>query len=424
MSRRARIPALLSNSLLLFLLLPLLACQNSTSTSLVRPNDSTQELASTATQQDTIYARASVPIPPKPLTTAIIPKHWETTHNPPAPPAPAQLSLAPATDVWERIRNGLSMDRWIRQKSVAKEIAWYQDNPQYVRKVAERAMPWLYHIVEEIEARGMPVEVALLPVVESAFKPTAYSRSHANGLWQFIPATGRRFGLQQNWWYDGRRDVTASTRAALDYLSFLHEKFNGDWLHALAAYNTGENNVQRAIDRNQRNGKDTSFWTLRLPRETRAYVPKLLAIVEILAHADVYGVEFPAIPNELHFKQVELDFQMELSVIANLAKIDADALRALNPGYNRGVTAPHKPWHVLLPINRVAHFLAAFDGAQREKIVARANTHWINRGESLHSIASLYDTTIVDLMLLNKLNGTLIRAGHKLLIPPPRNQIR
>ncbi|MDZ7736114.1 MAG: transglycosylase SLT domain-containing protein [Gammaproteobacteria bacterium] len=166
-------------------------------------------------------------------------------------------------DLWARIRAGMTLDRELGQPAVRGKLAWYSDHQAYLDRVAERARPYLYHIVEQLEARNLPLELALLPIVESAYQPLAYSRSHAAGIWQFIPATGRRYGLKQNWWYDGRRDIVASTRAALDYLEFLHSEFNGNWQHAVAAYNAGENNVLRAIKRNQTSGRSTAFWHLR-----------------------------------------------------------------------------------------------------------------------------------------------------------------
>src|ERR1700684_1095146 len=180
-------------------------------------------------------------------------------------------------DLFDRMRAGFALDE-VQEPAIDTQLAWFEHNPDYLERVFQRGQRYLYHVVTEVEARGMPLEFALLPVVESAYEPFAYSVSRASGLWQFIPDTGRRFGLKQKWWYDGRRDVIESTRAALDYLQALHDQFDGDWLLAIAAYNVGENTVQRELDFNRANGKPTDFWHLELPAETRAYVPKLLAM--------------------------------------------------------------------------------------------------------------------------------------------------
>ncbi|MGB1800988.1 MAG: transglycosylase SLT domain-containing protein, partial [Gammaproteobacteria bacterium] len=189
-------------------------------------------------------------------------------------------------DLWVLIQDRLELERHIHKNSVKQKISWFARNQDYLDRVADRAEPYLYHIIQKLEERNMPLDIALLPIVESAFQPFAYSHAHASGIWQFISSTGKRFGLKQNWWYDGRRDIVASTDAALDYLENLHKRFNGNWFHALAAYNSGEGNVERAIRRNKKKGKPTDFWSLKLPRETRNYVPNLLAIAQVLKHSD------------------------------------------------------------------------------------------------------------------------------------------
>ena len=218
-------------------------------------------------------------------------------------------------NIWVRIRAGMTLDRELDQATVRSKLAWYSSHQAYLDRVAERATPYLYYIVEELEARDMPLELALLPIVESAYQPLAYSRSHAAGIWQFIPATGRRYGLKQNWWYDGRRDIVAATRAALDYLQFLHDEFDGNWQHAVAAYNAGENNVLRAIRHNRSRGRSTAFWHLGLPRETRGYVPALLAIAEIVANPGKHGVSLQPIANEPYFKRIAIGGQIDLTGI-------------------------------------------------------------------------------------------------------------
>ena len=227
----------------------------------------------------------------------------------------------------------------------------------------------MYHVVTEVEARGMPLEFALLPVVESAYEPFAYSVSRAAGLWQFIPGTGVRFGLKQDWWYDGRRDVIESTRAALDYLQALHDQFDGDWLLAIAAYNVGEAWVQRAIDYNRAHGRPTDFWHLKLPAETRAYVPKLLAMKRLMAEPERYGLEFAAIPNEPYFAVIDTGSQIDLKVAAQLAGTSYDELVALNPGFNRWATDPDGPHRMLVPIDNADAFEAALQTLAPEERV-------------------------------------------------------
>ncbi len=214
-------------------------------------------------------------------------------------------------DLFDRMRAGFAFDE-VQEPAIDVQLAWFEHNPDYLERVFQRGQRYMYHIITEVEARGMPLEFALLPVVESAYEPFAYSRSRAAGLWQFIPDTGARFGLKRDWWYDGRRDVVESTRAALDYLQALHDQFDGDWLLAIAAYNVGENSVQRELDFNRANGKPTDFWHLRLPAETRAYVPKLLALKRLMAEPERYGLEFAVIPNEPYFARHRYGFANRL----------------------------------------------------------------------------------------------------------------
>src|SRR6266446_2613275 len=216
----------------------------------------------------------------------------------------AGLTPAQYGDLFDRMRAGFKLEDGADQRAVDQQLRWYASNPNYLQRAFGRADLYLYQIVTELERRGMPLELALLPVVESAFEPYAYSRARASGLWQFIPGTGSRYGLKQDWWYDGRRDVVESTRAALDYLQSLHDEFNGDWLLAIAAYNCGEMNVERALDANRARGKPLDFWDVWLPGETRAYVPKLLAMKRLVRDPETYGLEFSPIPNSPYFSRV------------------------------------------------------------------------------------------------------------------------
>ncbi|WP_297809643.1 LysM peptidoglycan-binding domain-containing protein [uncultured Methylophaga sp.] len=326
-------------------------------------------------------------------------------------PAPEEI-----TDVWDRIRSGFQIsDYETLHADTQQHLRWFIDHPAYVDRVVERARPYLYHIVEEVTKRGMPLEVALLPVVESGFKPHAYSPSHAAGLWQFIPGTGKVYGLDQNWWYDGRRDVVQSTRAALDYLEKLHNDF-GDWQLALAAYNCGEGTVGRAIKRNQVAGKPTDFWSLDLPRETSAYVPKLMAVSHMVKFPERYDISLSPVDNKAYIGVVDIGSQIDLAVAAEMAQISEDELHQLNPAFNRWATAPHGPHQLVLPLDKIEGFKLALAELPANKRVQWAR-HKIRRGESLSVIATNYNTTVAVVKQANNLRNNQIRAGHHLLIP-------
>ncbi|MEK9133910.1 MAG: transglycosylase SLT domain-containing protein, partial [Pseudomonadota bacterium] len=219
------------------------------------------------------------------------------------------------SDIWARLRKGFTM-KPLDSPQVEREIKWFANNPEYMQRMMERARLYLYYIADEVEKRGMPMEIALLPAIESAYKANAYSRARASGLWQFIPSTGRLYGLKANWWYDGRRDVQASTQAALDYLEKLYNDFDGDWHLALAAYNAGEGKIARMMKYNERKGKSTDYQYLKLKRETQHYVPKLMAMVSIVADPAKYGVQLASIPDEPYFARVETGSQIDLGVVA------------------------------------------------------------------------------------------------------------
>ena len=292
----------------------------------------------------------------------------------------------------------------------------YARDPSFMQRISERASPYLHYIVESVEHRHAPLEVALLPVVESGFEPFAYSQGRASGLWQFIPATGRRFGLEQNWWYDGRRDVYASTQAALDYLLMLREQFDGDWLLALAAYNSGSGTVRRAIRQNRERGKPTDFWSLDLPRETRMYVPRLLAICAIIEDPDRFGVDLEPIPNQPYLTRVALDWQLDLSVAAEAAGISVDEMRRYNPGFNRWATAPDGPHYLMLPTERVRSFAREISKLPADQRV-RWDRYRVRSGDSLSTIAAHHGITVSLLKQVNHLKSNSLRAGADLLIP-------
>ncbi len=330
-------------------------------------------------------------------------------------PATSKQDEATITDLWQRIRAGFALQDGDHPQ-VESHTRWYARHQSYLDRTFTRARPYLHYIVEEVEKRGMPMEIALLPVVESAFQPFAYSHGRASGIWQFIPGTARNYGLKIDWWYDGRRDIKASTRAALDYLERLHKMFDGDWLLALAAYNSGEGTVRRAVRKNEKRGKGTTFWDLKLPRETRGYVPKLLAISNIVADPAAHGVALVEIPNEPYLTEVETGSQIDLALAAELAGITLEELYVLNPGFNRWATSPDGPHTLLLPIDKAERFrkeLAALPPQRRVKWVR----HRIGEGETLGQIARRYGTTVRVLQQINDIRGHLIRAGRHLLIP-------
>jgi len=326
----------------------------------------------------------------------------------------AEPEAAPA-DLYGRIREGFGLDA-VDSRAVQVQLDWYVRNPAYVERVFTRAQRFLPYIVEQVEARGMPTELALLPVVESAFDPFAYSHGRAAGLWQIIPGTGRRFGLKQNWWYDGRRDPVAATRAALDYLQYLHEKFDGDWLLAVAAYNSGEGNVIKAQRKNDKRNRDTDFWSLSLPRETEAYVPKLLAVRALVADPEALGLSLPQIADQPYFDVVEFDSQIDLALAADLAGIEIGELYALNAGFNRWATDPDGPHRLQLPAETAVAFSEALDALpERERV--KWVRYKVREGDALGNIARKHDTTVELIREVNGLKGSMIRAGSYLMIP-------
>ncbi|UPW19806.1 LysM peptidoglycan-binding domain-containing protein [Agarivorans sp. TSD2052] len=330
----------------------------------------------------------------------------------------AELVNAPVVydDVWIRIEDQLSIPLPENNRRLQAQLNWFLKHPDYMNRVSQRANPYLFFIVEEIERRELPLELALLPIVESAFQPFAYSHGRAAGMWQIIPGTGTRFGLQQNWWYDGRRDVYASTNAALDYLEYLNKFFDGDWLHALAAYNSGEGRVRRAIRANQKAGKATDFWSLDLPKETRAYVPKLLALSQMLTNREAYQLNIPAISNQPYFQKIDTHSQIDLALAADLADIELKELHRLNPGFNRWATAPDGPHYLMIPVKSIANFEIALASLSKSDRMQWAR-YKVKPGDSLSVIAKRYNTTSQQIKELNQLNSTRIRAGHHLLVP-------
>lgn len=364
--------------------------------------------------------------------------------------------------VWERLLSLYSLPE-IDNERVNRQLDWYLDHPSYIARIQQRAEPYLHLILDEIEANNIPGELALLPVVESAFIPDAYSKADASGLWQFIPDTGKLYGLEQNSWYDGRRDILDSTQAATAFLKDLGETFNGDWLLALASYNWGKGNVWKAMEKNENLSLSTDYWSLDMPKETADYVPRLLAIAKLFANADEYGIPLNHIPNKPYLEVVNIDSPLDLQKAAELANMPLDKFKKLNPGFNRASTAPEGPHRLLVPIDKADLFKTSLaqlpiyervdqtqffreqeERARRdEERLARAeqqreerqervvvaqsrqkDTHGgipskykVKSGETLTAIAARNNTTVQALLKANPSTGKEVRSGVVLKIP-------
>lgn len=300
---------------------------------------------------------------------------------------------------------------------VTQELENFLRHPKSLATLQRRAQPYLYLIVDELESKQLPGELALLPMIESSFRVHAHSHAEAAGLWQFTPATAATFGLKKNWWYDGRRDVFASTDAATSYLKKLHKKFNGDWLLALASYNFGARNVQKAINKNAELALDTSFWSLDLPEETKAYVPKLLAAAKLFAHADEYNLPLQHIPNEPFFKAVNISSQLDLSKAAELAGMPLDEFFNINPAFDHAITAPDGSYRLLVKAENAATFKRKLAKLPKSEHVKWAE-HKIKEGEDLEGIAKLHDVSVEALIEINQLTDGKLAVGSVLKLPP------
>ena len=323
----------------------------------------------------------------------------------------------PPEDVWQRIRNGFAMPN-LDGPLVADRQAWYLNRPEMLRTLFDRSRRYLYYIVEQLQKRGMPTELALLPLVESAYNPMAYSRARASGIWQFIPSTGKSYRLEQNWWRDQRRDIIASTDAALDYLQNIYE-MNGDWHLALASYNWGENAVARAVARNQTKGLPTDYMSLTMPAETRYYVPKLQALKNIIAQPELFGIRLDPIPNQAYFGTVNKPGDMDVSLAAKLAEMPLSEFMALNPAYNRPVMPGAKGSPLLLPSDKVEVFLSNLHNHERqEKPLSNWRTYTLKKGEKLDQIASRFGINGTSLRQINGITRrTRVGIGTTLLVP-------
>ena len=364
----------------------------------------TSEIAQTTPQTDP---------EPVPSSTVTVDEHLFV---PPSSATPAKTQEHVHDDVWERLVHSFELPNCSDHEASLKWAKWYGDRPEYMARIFKRAQPWIFFITEELERRGLPGELALLPIVESAYDPFAYSSGRALGAWQFISSTGKNYGLNQNWWYDGRRDVWASTYAALDYLKYMNDMFEGDWLLALAGYNSGENRVMRQVRKNRRAGKPTDFWNLKLPRETRAYVPKLLGLTCLFENPEKYDFEIPATADQQVITNVDLGQQTDLVLISQMANVPIDVVFTLNPGYNRWATSPDGPFGVVLPLDGAELLLASL-----EKVDPSVLMKWdqvvVESGDSLSKIAARHHVPVDVLRSSNDLDGDMIRVGQKLRLP-------
>lgn len=342
------------------------------------------------------------------------------THSPAATDSPLQLESGSSTppqapeSIWKRVRDGFAMED-IDGPLVKRHQAWFINHPDYFQRMIERSRLYLYFIVDEIDKRNMPMEVALLPMIESAFNPIAYSRARAVGIWQFMPSTGKRYGLQQNWWYDGRRDVLTATRAALDYLETLHGQF-GDWQLALASYNWGENAVARAMSRNRAQRKSTEYKHLRMPRETRNYLPKLQAVKNIIANPSLLRSPLEDIPDQPYFTTIPAPDHIDLQLAAYLAEMSVDDFRLLNPGHTRPVIMSNGSHSLLLPAEKAGIFHANLKSYERPLLSWQ--TYTLKKNENLNMVAAKFNMTPARLREINGLKGHVaVPSGRSLLVP-------
>lgn len=326
-----------------------------------------------------------------------------------------------APNVWDVLRSELNISHEVTRPEVQEQIRWLAAHPSFVQKVCRQSEPYIYHILAEIKKRKLPGELALLPMLESAYDPFAYSGVGAAGLWQLMPRTGSDLGLKQDWWFDARRSIRPSTNAALNYLVYLNKFFSGNWLLAIAAYDSGEGTIARAIKNNQAARQATSFWNLPVPRETKVYVPRLLALAELIKNPSRYKVELPVIPYLPYFEEVDIGSQIDLNHAAKLAGISYKELIKLNPGYNRWTTAPYKPFKLLIPKTKVAHFNLNLANVPEENRVSWTR-YQVKPGENLQQIAAKNHTNVHLIKQLNQLKTNGVKTNQSILIPNAKNK--
>ncbi len=326
----------------------------------------------------------------------------------------------PAPNVWDVLRGQFSLDHAATQPAVQNQIHWIISHPSYIQKLARQSEPYIYHIVTQIKKRKMPGEIALIPMIESSYDPFAYSGVGAAGLWQLMPGTGTDLGLKQDWWFDGRRSIRPSTDAALSYLSYLHSFFNNDWILAFAAYDAGEGAIARIIKNSGYTGRKINFWSLSVPQETSAYIPRLLALAEVIQNPERYHLTLPDIPHLPYFQEVNIGSQIDLNHAAKLAGISYRDLIKLNPGFNHWATAPYLPYKLLIPTNKVDSFTRNLANVPISERVSWTR-HKVSAGDSLVLIAQKYHTTVNLIKELNQLKSSSVQNGQYVLIPSSSN---
>ena len=302
---------------------------------------------------------------------------------------------------------------------IQSHIDWISQRPDYLASISKRAEPFLYLVVSELEKEEVPIEIALLPIVESDYYPFSYSHGTATGIWQFIPSTGRMYGLEEDWWHEDRRDVLASTKAAVRYLKDLNRMFDGDWLLSIAAYNAGPGMVQRAIDKNRNKGKRTDYWSLDLPKETEKYVPKLLALGKVLKNPERFNQKLIKIENKPYLEPINLESQFDLALIAQWTNLSIDEIYSFNPGLKRWATPEALPYTILLPVDVVGDFKEILTN-QKNRPKVSWTRYKVKEGDSLSIIAQNFNTTINQIQSVNNINGSLIRANSYLIVPLAR----
>ncbi|MBC7710314.1 MAG: transglycosylase SLT domain-containing protein [Rhizobacter sp.] len=325
------------------------------------------------------------------------------------------IADAPPADIWDRIRAGYAMPE-LDDPLVAKWEKYYADRPEYMARIVDRSSKYMFYIVTELERRGLPLEIALLPMIESAFNPIAHSSAKAAGIWQFIPSTGVDYGMKQDWWSDSRRDIVQATNGAIDYLSKLHGMF-GDWQLALASYNWGEGSVGRAVQRSKASGGQGTYLALNMPAETRNYLPKLQAVKNIIRNPAAYGLTIATVPNEPYFKTITLAHAIDLKRAAQLAEMTEADFVALNPAHNRPVIGGRSEYQVLLPANKADAFLARLESNEKPRVSWMAYRTRI--GDRMDALAERFGTTVAALKSVNGIRtvAPTLPAGYHLLVP-------
>lgn len=313
------------------------------------------------------------------------------------------------------MRGEFKLNHQIARSEIQRQLRWLVAHPEYIQQLSQ-SKPYIYHIVTEIKKRKMPGEIALLPLIESSFDPFSYSKVGAAGLWQIMPVTGKELGLKKDWWTDHRRSITPSTNAALNYLSYLNNVFNGNWDLTFAAYDAGAGTVLRAIKRAGQSQKQADYWTIALPQETRMYVPRLLALAEIIAHPEIYHAHLPLIPHTPYFEEIKINNHINLSHAAKLAGMSYQEFIKLNPGFNRWTASPNEPFKLLIPKTKVDQFYQNLAISTRT-LDRHLTYHYVRQGETLKSLSKRYYASAALIRELNQLNDEPLKPGQKLLIP-------